>query len=245
MARWVVRLVTLLVLAGTAWVLHRAGDPLRTPVAAIQLEGTLQRIPRQTVARVVAEPAQIGFFRVDLEGVRVALLGLPWVKEARVWRVWPDRLRVSIRERTPAARWAGGGLVDADGVLFHPPETEYPPGLPELEGPDGTQALVLRRHGELQDWLALSGLRVRRVAMDPRRAWRVDTDRGVSLLLGREPGETAVRRVSRVLPVLLAQWGEAVDSFDLRYPNGFAVRWRPRPDASDPATGPEAKERHG
>ena len=250
MRHWVIIFVTLAVAVATGWTVYVASDPRRMPVAAVQIDGDLRYLSRPALAQAIAGPASEGFFRVELGAVQAALLALPWVKDAKVRRDWPDHLHVAIRERVPAARWVAGGLVDAEGTLFHPPAAEYPPGLPALEGPDGTQALVLQRYREFRDWLAASGWRVDRVAMDARRAWRIDTDRGVMLVLGREPGEGAVRRVARVLPALLAQTGEALALVDLRYPNGFAARWRPpvavetKPEGK-PEGKPELRERHG
>jgi cell division protein FtsQ len=240
MVRWAVALVTLVVFMAAGWALYLAADPWRTPVAAVQLEGDLRYLTHQALADIVVGPASQGFFRVDLGEVRAALLALPWVREARVRRVWPDRLRVSVRERVPAARWAAGGLVDVEGGLFHPSEAALPAGLPELEGPEGTHALVLGRYRELADWLAPSGWGVARAGMDARRAWWVETDRGVRLVLGRDPAEAVVRRVAAVLPALTARIGEAPARVDLRYPNGFAVQRRA------PAEGPgEGREDHG
>ena len=65
-------------------------------------------------------------------------------------------------------------------------------------------------------------------------------------MLGRDPAEAAVRRVSRVLTALQAQSGGTLAVADLRYPNGFAVRWRPPQEAETPPPGgqepkPEAR----
>lgn len=240
MLRSVLALLTVVVFAGTGLVLYVASDPARMPVTAVQLEGELRHLSYQSVAQVVAGPASAGFFGLDLAELRAALLALPWLKEVRVRRVWPDRVRVAVRERVPAARWAAGGLVDADGTLFRPPPHEYPAGLPELEGPEGTQALVLDRYRELREWFAPSGWAVERVGMDARRAWWVDTDRGVRLVLGRAPREAVARRIARVLPALRARVGDALALVDLRYPNGFAVRL-----PAVPAGEPEVREKHG
>jgi cell division protein FtsQ len=59
---------------------------------------------------------------------RRRLLAVDWVKEASVSRVWPNRVLVQIRERTPVAfvQVPGPdgtmlyGLVDADGVMLDP-----------------------------------------------------------------------------------------------------------------------------
>ena len=55
---------------------------------------------------------------------RAELERLPWVEHATVMRLLPDRLRVSIVERTPVAFVRQGshiGLVDASGVLMDMP----------------------------------------------------------------------------------------------------------------------------
>lgn len=59
---------------------------------------------------------------------RIALMGLEWVKEASVSRIWPNRLYVKVVERTPVAfvqlPATGGamayGLVDSEGVMLDP-----------------------------------------------------------------------------------------------------------------------------
>lgn len=231
MRHWVVALVTLAVAGAAGWAVVLASDPRRMPVAAVEVQGELSYLTHEVLVRAVAEPASVGFFRVNLPLVRRRLMEVPWVRDAQVRRVWPDRLHVRVTERVPAARWVGGGLVDSEGTLFRPAESEYPDGLVELEGPEGTQGLVLRRYRDVKEWLEGGGWKVRRLTADGRRSWRVHTDGGVTLVLGRDPAEAAVRRVSRVLSALQAQSGGTLAVADLRYPNGFAVRWRPPPEA--------------
>jgi cell division protein FtsQ len=59
---------------------------------------------------------------------RRRLLGIDWVDDATVSRIWPNRIEVHIRERKPVAfvQIAGAGgsmlprLIDADGVILDP-----------------------------------------------------------------------------------------------------------------------------
>jgi len=65
-----------------------------------------------------------GILRVPLAERRRRLLAIDWVQDASVSRVWPDRLVVRIRERTPVAfvyLGSGVALIDAEGVLLEPP----------------------------------------------------------------------------------------------------------------------------
>ena len=62
--------------------------------------------------------------RVPLADRREAVESLPWVEEADVQRVLPNRIRVEIAERTPVAFLRAGSelsLVDAHGVILDRP----------------------------------------------------------------------------------------------------------------------------
>ncbi len=201
-------------------------DPRWIPITAVVVRGDLRNLSREQLERAVEEHIGGGFFSVDLDAVRNAALGLAWVKDVAVRRHWPERLTIDVREREVVARWAMGGLVDADGVLFNPLDARVPPDLPELSGPEGTQGLLLRRYREISGWIAPFGHRIARLTMSGRRSWRSDLTDGMKLNLGREPSEDGVRHFFRSLPVILEQGGEGINAVDLRYPNGFAIERR-------------------
>jgi cell division protein FtsQ len=62
--------------------------------------------------------------RVPLTERREAIESLPWVQQAHVQRVLPNRIRVEITERTPVAFLRAGSdlsMVDAQGVILDRP----------------------------------------------------------------------------------------------------------------------------
>jgi cell division protein FtsQ len=62
--------------------------------------------------------------RVPLTERREAIESLPWVEQARVQRVMPNRIRVEITERTPVAFLRSGSdlaLVDVHGAILERP----------------------------------------------------------------------------------------------------------------------------
>jgi cell division protein FtsQ len=62
--------------------------------------------------------------RVPLTERRESLESLPWVEEAHVQRVMPNRIRVEIAERSPVAFLRTGtelSLIDAHGVILERP----------------------------------------------------------------------------------------------------------------------------
>ena len=65
--------------------------------------------------------------RIPLEARRTQIQEIPWVEEASVQRILPNRLRVEITERTPVAFFRNGNeltLIDSHGVLLERPEGE-------------------------------------------------------------------------------------------------------------------------
>ena len=66
---------------------------------------------------------------VPLTARREEIESLPWVEEAHVQRVMPNRIRVEITERTPVAFLRTGNdlsLIDAHGVILdHPAEGDF------------------------------------------------------------------------------------------------------------------------
>jgi len=98
---------------------------------AVEFEGvTYASKPR--LKRIFASDYGRSIFAVPLDERRRRLLGIDWVEDATVSRVWPNRLLVHITERKPVAfvslpfAEARGSaarflLVDAQGVLLDPP----------------------------------------------------------------------------------------------------------------------------
>ena len=64
---------------------------------------------------------------ISLDARRSQLQELPWVEQASVQRILPNRIRVELTERTPVAFLRNGSelaLMDAHGVLLYRPDGE-------------------------------------------------------------------------------------------------------------------------
>lgn len=192
--------------------------------------------------RLVAERRVRGtFFTVELERVRSSLEKLPWVREARVERRWPDTLVVSLVEHAPLARWNDSALVSETGDVFVAAVNQ---SLPRLYGPDGSSGEVVTAYRAYQAALAPLSMTIAELRLSPRRAWRVRLDNGMQLALGREQADTRLARFVALYPRLFsaapaASVTPATDvatvhaesaapalpvTVDLRYPDGFAIR---------------------
>jgi cell division protein FtsQ len=199
---------------------------VKTPVAHVT----------EAQIRLVAERQVRGtFFTVDLEQVRNSLEKLPWVREARVERHWPDTLVVSLTEHVPLARWNDDALISGAGEVFVAAVAQH---LPRLSGPEGSSTEVVSAYRRHQAALASLGMTIAELELSARRAWRIQLDGGMQIALGREQTDVRLARfVAQYLrlfnkqPAILQTADAAQDTarpapltIDLRYPDGFAFR---------------------
>jgi cell division protein FtsQ len=155
-----------------------------------------------------------------------------------VQRSWPRGLRVELLEQTAVARWNGSGLVNARGELFLSEARFVPPELPQLAGPEGTEAEVTARFLAVQGQLTESGLRLVTLALDARGAFEFTLDDGVVVRLGRAQVDQRFERFVRAAARLVSQRAADIAYVDMRYGNGFAVGWKG--GTTHPATAPGA-----
>lgn len=225
-------LAAALAAAAAAWWWQQA----HWPVDAVHIDGRVAHADRERMKAVIARHARAGFFALDLGALHRDLVALEWVREVSLRRVWPDTLRVDVREHEPAATWNGDALVSARGAVFGPGATEIE-GLPALSGPEGQGKAMLERLRTFSRRLEPLGLALAAVRQDARRSWRLELDNGVELRLGRERIDERLARLIAVWPGVLAPEAGRIAAVDLRYPNGFAVAWRDSEATESPEGG--------
>ncbi len=89
----------------------------------IEIQGN-RFVPADAVAEKFSADMGRSVLRVPLTERREDLESLPWVEQAHVQRVLPNKIRVEIMERTPVAFLRSGSdlsLVDAQGVILERP----------------------------------------------------------------------------------------------------------------------------
>ena len=218
------------------------------PFDRVAVSGDRTHVTRGEVAAAVRARMEGGFFTADLEALRAAVEGHPWVRQARLGRHWPSRLEVRLTEHRPQARWqgkAGEHLVSRRGVIFKRWTPGGPAGLPRLVGPRGRVPDLLDRLERLEARLGPAHP-VTRLAVDARGAWSAEVDGRVTIRFGRHHWEGRLARLLRVD----RDWrllDRAVSRVDLRYPDGLAVavanadRNSTQPEPAGEPPGPAAR----
>ena len=90
----------------------------------------------------------------------------------------------------------------------------------------------MKEYQAMQGMLEPLGLRISHLTMNERRAWSLYLNNGLQLRLGRNDAHLRLLRFVRVYAKVLKPQQDKIDSVDLRYTNGFAVRWRDGASAS-------------
>jgi cell division protein FtsQ len=196
------------------------------PVKRVLIEGDLKHLARAELMNAIAPHAKSGFFRVDLGKLEAALEKLPWVAGVAARRAWPDALLVRVREQVPIARWGTDALLNSRGEIFRP-GGDLPDALPLIFGPEGRELHLITQFHRASQLLRSAGLGITALVEDERRSWAIVLDNGIPVALGRARPEDKILRFSRIYARALAEREELVAGVDMRYPNGFAVAWKP------------------
>jgi len=191
------------------------------PLREVKVDGELNHVTREQVKLIVGRYIQGNFFTLDLQKTRDAFEKLPWARNVSVRRRWPDRLEVVVEEHKELARWGNIALVNTYGELFHAASDS---DLPVFFGPGDGVREVAEHYGKYSQLIAATGMKVSELALTPRRAWQIKTDKDLVIELGREEMDARLEKFARVYQTTLAGLGGNVKYADLRYPNGFAVR---------------------
>lgn len=217
------------VAAGLAWIAQRPHFSLR----AIEVHGDLQHVTSASVRAAISGRLKGNYFTMRLDETRRVMESVPWVAQASVRRVWPDRLLVTLVEHRALGVWNDGRLLSDAGELFvaNPAEAEIHGPLPAFEGPVSVARDAARRYYEFAAMLAPLGMRIAAIDVSDRRSWAVDVagidGAATRLELGRDTDGIVLNdRLAQVVaayPMVAARVGGAPQSIDARYPNGLAA----------------------
>jgi cell division protein FtsQ len=224
--------VLLMLGSGLQWLLQH---PMFN-IQSITVQGEVSRNNAVTLRANVMPQLNGNFFTIDLKRARDAFEAVPWVRGAVVHRDFPNKLKAVLLEHEPMALWGDEGsskMVNQQSQVFEANLDEVDvDALPRLKGPDDQSALVVRMFRDLVPIFAAVDMRIEQLELTPRGSWRVLTDGGAQLELGRGTEAEVVAQLKiffRTLSQIAARYGRtpsALAGADLRHKDGYAVRLR-------------------
>lgn len=217
-----------------AWVVHFTGDARRFPLNEVEVLGTLDYTDRDELRELVVRQTRNGFYRLNIDEIRRDVTRLPWVAEAHIRRVWPDRLSIDVVEHEPSARWNDDALISKKFEMFFPPQLAedsvqraewlaFFSRFPQLEGSFGRHEAVLSNYRTMQVYLQPFGIGIDALSEDDRRSQTLLLSNNVSVRLGMVDLEERMQRFVSIYQRLVEPLEGRAANFDMRYTNGFAM----------------------
>jgi cell division protein FtsQ len=175
-----------------------AANGLGFRIAEISLAGQ-HEVSRENIIALAGITRRSSLLFLDAAKTRARLLTNPWIADATVLKLYPSRLRISIRERKPFALWQKDGLVSliaTDGTVLVPYVPTRFSSLPLLVGRGAEHAgraflNMLNRQPEIAHLVEASVL----VA---ERRWSLHLKSGIEVLLPENDPEQALQTLAEL-----------------------------------------------
>jgi len=113
-----------------------AANSLGFRIAAISLSGG-KEVSREEILTTAGVTGDASLLFLDADAARARLMANPWIADAAVLKLYPDRLQIAITERQAFALWQKDGHVNviaADGTVLEPFVEDRYLGLPLVVG---------------------------------------------------------------------------------------------------------------
>ncbi|MDO5090041.1 MAG: FtsQ-type POTRA domain-containing protein [Cardiobacteriaceae bacterium] len=220
----IVGLLALIALACFA-VYKRVTESAFFPLKRVILVEPLVHADPHEITDVVRAYGESDLLHVNVAELVAEIGKISWVKDVTVDKKWPDAIEVKLTEREPVVRWGSKTFLDGNGVQFSLPDSPALQGLFTVRGPEGYEAFVLDHYRLFLPWLLSQGIAVESITLDPRLVWHVGLGK-IDVILGRDHLSDRLRKLAVVNRRVIEPYRAYIHSVDLRYQDGFSVRWK-------------------
>lgn len=225
--RWLVKVsFTFFLLCTIVWCWVKINNPLTCPIQQVMIEGNYQHVDKQALKQTVLPYLHSNFFTVNMAGIRERLLMFPWLQSVLVWREWPNRLHIELKEQRAIAVWDNNHLMNTTGEIFEAIPSTFPDGLPHLSGPLGMHETVFKNYRAMNAMLAPVHLTINQLTLNNCLSWTMTLNNHTKLMLGQEDTMNRVARFVKAYPKLHEANPEPIEYVNLCYGHGLAVKYQ-------------------
>ena len=201
-------------------------------VGVVEVRGDVQHQTAATFRTAIEPELGKSFLTLDLQAIKARFTELAWVRDVVIRREWPNRLLVRVDEHQPVAWWGAAQedrMLNSHGQVFEAQlSSSASDAWPVLQGPVSRASEVYSLYLMFKVDVEQAGLQLLRVELTPQAQWRLTLGDDVSIELGQGSAPVLQSRLQAFLaslPEITQRYGSALSSADLRYPNGYAVRF--------------------
>ncbi len=206
---------------------HQARDAFANAagfcIADVTLSGQ-KEIARAQILSLAGVSATSSLLFLDAEAARERLKANPWIAEATILKLYPDRLHISIVERAPFALWQKDGQISViapDGTVVQDLADDTNSKLPLVVGRGADKQAsdfiaLLNRHPLIRD-------QVRASILVADRRWNLKLNNGLDIRLPeRDPSSALEKLVSLDRDKKLLS--RDIAAIDMRLPDRITVQ---------------------
>lgn len=219
-SKLLVVLGAMLILALIASVNQGVEELNSVPVRDVVIEGDINRVSKESLQVVIHNATKKGFYSVDLKGLHRDIINLPWIKEARVKRVFPNSLLIEIEENELFAFWNEHAVITKDKQVVYKDEAAYGE-LPHLIGDELDK--VLDVYTVIDENIPESMKPVRKIDVSYTGVVRLKLAQDIDIVMDTDLLKEQLARWVSVFEDQLINQVDRLRSVDLRYVNGLAA----------------------
>ena len=212
----------LLIVAAYIWI----NRPENMTIQSVEVTGDLQYLNQDELQPIIAPFVSTNLFLLDAKGLETELEFNAWVYSASMTKLWPDKLRITIHEERPIAFWGEDSMLNEFGEIIDAELSEKVGQLPILFSPEDNGRNMVENYLKMQEWTRDFPAKIAEFREDSRGSWQLKLASGLVVNIGREEQEKRLRRFVVGYKEELVDKISKVHTVDLRYTNGFAVKWK-------------------
>ncbi len=201
-------------------------NPENLTIKTVEVTGELKILDKQQLQPLIESFAKTNLYLLDDKGLEKEIENIPWVHSASMTHVWPDKLIVKIFEQQPVAFWGDDAMLAENGEIIKAVLADKKSNLPLLYSPDGKGRNMATGFLKIREMMKGFPLKLVEFKEDARGSWQIKLENDMSLKIGREHQEKRLKRFMIAYKESLKGVISKVSVVDLRYTNGFAIKWK-------------------
>lgn len=206
-------------------------------ISQISVQTPSGNTPERANAQAIfsaAKPFLTGsFFAVDVHNATQHAKQNEWVSNIQIQRQFPNKIKIIVEEHQPIAYWIRdghrAGLISSEGIVF---QAQTDLRLPEFDGQTDRLTQMIKQYEGFNAYLKPLRLQVQRLQYTERASWTAYLNNGIEIRLGKSHIAERLKRFIKAWPTL-KQKQNSIDYIDLRYTDGYAVKYDANKQTSD------------
>lgn len=200
--------------------------PENLTIKSVEVTGDLKYLNQESLQPIIAPFVATNLFLLEAKALETELEFNSWVYSASLTKLWPDKLRITIHEERPIAFWGDDSMLNEFGEIIDAELAEKEGQLPVLYSPQDNGRGMVEDYLKVQKWTKDFPIEILEFREDSRGSWQLKLANGLTVNIGRVQQERRIRRFVVGYRRELMDNISKIHTVDLRYTNGFAVKWK-------------------